>query len=187
MQPDGKMSITGYAVARRVDLCRWPVLGEARSRTPPGSAVADLVAARLPAAEWITLLIGSISYLLGLSLVELGKSSIAVSVKTGVPLSSTPLGASLCMLPWRYKLFGVAGGRLVRRILKRRFPAALLDRPKSRLGAPLERLHRIGRRMRAVHTPATIRKLWGYHRANCRDLRVPRQMRLLLWGLRTCK
>ena len=116
-------------------------------------------------------------------LVKVDRAAMAVSLETRVPF----LDRSLLDLAWRMPLDAkLRDGRtkwVLRQVLERHVPAALVDRPKMGFGLPIGSWLRQGLAPWAEHLldekrlrdqqlldPAPIRKAWSDHQSGRRDL-----------------
>jgi asparagine synthase (glutamine-hydrolysing) len=116
-------------------------------------------------------------------LVKVDRAAMAVSLETRVPF----LDRRLLDLAWRLPLDAkLRGGRtkwLLRQVLDRHVPAALVERPKTGFGLPIgswlrgdlapwaDDLLDEGRlREQGVLDPAPVRRAWELHRSGHRDL-----------------
>jgi asparagine synthase (glutamine-hydrolysing) len=152
----------------------------------------------LSVAEW-TMFADAIHFLPGDILTKVDRASMAVSLETRAPLLDIRLFAHAWALPMSDKISGGQGKKILRDILYRHVPRALVDRPKQGFGVP------IGAWMRGplkdwtadmIHhpvlkdtfglDPAIIEKIWQDHitgRAPTRDT-VWRLCVLSGWGQR---
>jgi asparagine synthase (glutamine-hydrolysing) len=70
-------------------------------------------------------------------LMKMDKMSMAASIEGRVPLLDHPLVEWAARLPARLKVRGLEGKHLLRRLARRRLPAAIIDRPKVGFTVPL--------------------------------------------------
>jgi asparagine synthase (glutamine-hydrolysing) len=78
------------------------------------------------------------SYLPGDILTKVDRMSMANSIEARVPLLDHRLVEFACSLPVELRMRGGSGKYLLKRALRGRIPAELLDRPKQGFGVPLE-------------------------------------------------
>ena len=70
-------------------------------------------------------------------LMKMDKMSMAASIEARVPLLDHPLVEWAARLPDRFKLRGLEGKVLLKRLARRRLPRAVVDRPKVGFAVPL--------------------------------------------------
>jgi asparagine synthase (glutamine-hydrolysing) len=124
------------------------------------------------------------TYLLDDILTKVDKMSMAVSLEARVPLLDHKLLEFAATVPSSLKLKNGRGKHLLRRLLGRRVPQSIVDRPKHGFEAPtgawlrgplapmVDALLVDGRlRDRGVFDDGAVRKLWREHREGSRDHR----------------
>ncbi len=70
-------------------------------------------------------------------LMKMDKMSMAASIEARVPLLDHPLVEWAATLPAAFKVRGMDGKRLLKRLARKRLPAAIVDRPKVGFTVPL--------------------------------------------------
>jgi asparagine synthase (glutamine-hydrolysing) len=115
-------------------------------------------------------------------LVKVDRASMAVALELREPLLDHRLVEFAWQLPLGYKIHDGRGKRILRDVVYRYVPAALIDRPKTGFGIPINRwlrgtlrdwadellsvqkLNRAG-----IFNSHKIRLLWDEHQSNKRD------------------
>jgi asparagine synthase (glutamine-hydrolysing) len=127
-----------------------------------------------------------VSYLPDDILVKVDRASMAVSLETRIPLLDHRLIEFAWRVPMRTKVAGGTAKRLLRSVLYRYVPQALLDRPKMGFGVPIDSWLRGPLRPWADHlldpvrlkaqgflAPEPITRAWREHRDQVRDWHYP--------------
>lgn len=118
---------------RLVSLWQKPTLLLPGSHEPPSALDQP---PDLPLLERMMLL-DTVSYLPDDILAKVDRAAMAVSLETRVPLLDHRLFELAWRLPNAYKLHGGIGKRVLREVLYRYVPPALVERPKMGFGVPL--------------------------------------------------
>ncbi|MDR0867711.1 MAG: asparagine synthase (glutamine-hydrolyzing) [Planctomycetota bacterium] len=139
------------------------------------------------AGDWSSLaaqamLIDQENYLPDDLLVKIDRAAMAHTLETRAPLLDCRLAALAWRLPMNYKIRGATGKIILRKILARRLPDALLSRQKKGFGVPLAQWLRGGLRDwgESLLTPARLQndgfftapavtKMWNEHQSGKRD------------------
>src|SRR4051794_13677472 len=159
----------GSDAARVLDRTQWPPLGNPIERM---------------------MYFDQISYLPDDILTKVDRASMAVSLEAREPLLDYRLVEFAWTLPLSMKVRAAKGKRVLRRVLERYVPAALIERPKMGFGVPLEQWLR-GRlrawveslldpaaiRAQGLLDPEPIRARWEDHLAGRGDWKHH------LWGV----
>jgi len=124
------------------------------------------------------------TYLVDDIMTKVDKMSMAVSLESREPLLDHKLLEFAATVPSSLKLKNGRGKHLLRRLLERRIPKSIVDRPKHGFEAPIgewlrgplapmvDRLLRDGRlRDRGVFDDRAVAALWAEHREGARDHR----------------
>ncbi len=117
----------------------WPDVSGLLPAAVPPSCLVDappLTAARLPFPAWM-MLMDQLTYLPGDILTKVDRASMAVALEARGPL----LDHRVVELAWRLPLdekLGPSGGKLIlRRLLARRLPPEIMERPKQGFAVPI--------------------------------------------------
>jgi len=94
----------------------------------------------LPDGDWLdrVILADQLTYLPDDQLAMVDRASMAVSLEVRVPILEPPVVEFAWRLPHRLKIRNGSGKWLLRHILYRRVPRALVDRPKMGLSVPID-------------------------------------------------
>ncbi|MDF2369219.1 MAG: asparagine synthase (glutamine-hydrolyzing) [Rhizobiaceae bacterium] len=96
-----------------------------------------LALTQLDAAEWM-MAMDSISYLPGDILVKVDRAAMAASLETRAPFLDARVVKAAWALPKEQKIASGGGKQILRRVLDRHVPRALIDRPKQGFAVPLD-------------------------------------------------
>jgi asparagine synthase (glutamine-hydrolysing) len=131
--------------------------------------------------EWM-MRTDAVTYLPDDILAKVDRAAMAVGLETRVPFLDPRVVAFAWRLPLSYRLREGESKRVLRRVLYRHVPRALVERPKAGFAVPLaawlrgplrdwaESLLAEGRLQREGYfTPAPIRKAWAEHLSGRRD------------------
>lgn len=124
----------------------------------------------------------TISYLPGDILAKVDRASMAVSLETRVPFLDHRVVEYAWRLPMSAKIRGGQGKRILREILYRHVPRALIERPKTGFGVPLARwlcgplrewaedlLDERKIRDEGIFDPVRVRTMWSEHLSGTRQ------------------
>jgi len=108
------------------------------------------------------------TYLPGDILTKIDRATMAVSLEGRIPFLDHRVAEFAWRLPLALKVRGVEGKRIVRQLVHRHVPRALMDRPKSGFGVPIEEWLRGPLRdwAESLLNPRSVRSS-GYFDANC--------------------
>lgn len=148
----------------------------------PGSdeyqSILDKTAGRLGAMDFVTrmMLLDTMTYLPDDILTKVDRASMAMSLEARAPLLDHRVVEFAARLPVRMKVRGGVGKLPLRRLLYRRVPRELIERPKMGFGLPVgqwlrgplrgwgEGLLEEGRlRREGFFDPAPLRHMWAEH------------------------
>lgn len=156
----------------------WSTASEALvGQDPDAHPVKDLDEAWLPGLPEAMMWIDTHSYLPDDILVKVDRASMAVSLEARVPLLDHRLVEFAWGVPTDQKT-GPSNKWLLKQVLYRYVPPALVDRPKMGFGIPIESwlrgplrdwaedlLHEPSLRDQGFLDPSSVRKLWDDHRS----------------------
>jgi asparagine synthase (glutamine-hydrolysing) len=168
---------------------RWVLTSEARNGLPasvysePDAIFRESLAGDAVSVPDATIAAYVRGYLQEDILVKVDRASMATSLEVRAPLLDPRLIAFLGAVPPSLKLRGLTGKYLLRRLMRGRLPAAIIDRPKQGFGVPLnawlrtvlapllrERLEPGRLRRAGVLEPAVVGALVEDHLAGRREL-----------------
>jgi asparagine synthase (glutamine-hydrolysing) len=134
----------------------------ARLSAPPSYAAMHRIAEGVPASPWLNqvLYLDLKGYLAEGVLQKVDRASMACSLEVRVPLLDRRVVEVAASLPPRMKLKGFRTKHILKKTMRGRVPAAVLDRPKKGFGVPLARWFRgdLAPLLRDVCAPATLRR-----------------------------
>ena len=128
----------------------------------------------------------TLGYLPGDILTKVDRASMAVSLEVRAPLLDHRVAALAWSLPMALKIRNGDAKWILRQVLYRHVPPALVDRPKAGFGIPVgawlraelrdwaeDLLDEPSLRAAGIFNPAPIRKLWSQHLAGVRNNHAP--------------
>ncbi|MBN8544217.1 MAG: asparagine synthase (glutamine-hydrolyzing) [Alphaproteobacteria bacterium] len=133
-------------------------------------------------AEWM-MLQDALTYFPGDIMAKVDRASMAVSLETRTPFTDPDLIALAWRMPLHQKIRGNKGKWLLRQVLYRYVPEALIERPKSGFSIPLAQWLRGPLKGWAADllapdllkrqgylNPQTVQQLWNAHQSGGRDM-----------------
>ena len=124
----------------------------------------------------------AVTYLPDDILTKVDRATMAASLEARVPFLDPEVAALAWRLPRPLKVHGGTGKWLLRRLLHRYVPAALVERPKAGFGVPLgdwlrgplrpwaeDLLAEGALRQAGILDPAGVRRMWAEHASGRRD------------------
>jgi asparagine synthase (glutamine-hydrolysing) len=134
----------------------------ARLSAPPSYAAMHRIAEGVPAAPWLdqVLYLDLKGYLAEGVLQKVDRASMACSLEVRVPLLDRRVVEVAASLPPHMKLKRFRTKHILKKTMRGRLPAAVLDRPKKGFGVPLARWFRgeLAPLLRDVCEPAALRR-----------------------------
>ncbi|MFZ4125919.1 MAG: asparagine synthase (glutamine-hydrolyzing) [Rickettsiales bacterium] len=148
----------------------------------PPDLLPKLGGLNLDYAEWM-MLQDALTYFPGDIMTKVDRASMAVSLETRTPFTDPDLIALAWSMPMSMKIRGGKGKWLLRQVLNRYVPPALIERPKSGFSIPLAQwlrgpLKNWAEDLLAPETltrqgylnPRTVQQLWNAHQSGGRDM-----------------
>jgi asparagine synthase (glutamine-hydrolysing) len=134
----------------------------ARLSAPPSYAALHRIAEGVPATPWLNqvLYLDLKGYLAEGVLQKVDRASMACSLEVRVPLLDRRVVEVAALLPPGMKLKRFRTKHILKKTMRSRLPAAVLDRPKKGFGVPLARWFRgeLAPLLRDVCEPAALRR-----------------------------
>jgi len=167
----------------QLSLWRDPAAVMLRAPAPP-AGILGAPGFGLPAAPRLDRMLhaDSLTYLPDDILVKVDRAAMAVSLETRIPLLDHRIVEFAWSLPPELKRRGGVGKWVLRQVLARHVPDALIDRPKQGFGAPTgawvrgglrawaeEALSEASLRDGGLLRPDAVRRLWAQHLAGRHD------------------
>jgi asparagine synthase (glutamine-hydrolysing) len=119
-------------------ICAWPRGEEpVKARAAHAAAVETTGAAHLADPAERMMYLDALSYLPDDILVKVDRAAMACSLETRAPLLDHRVAAAAWRAPGGMKIQGGVGKALLRKILARHVPAALMERPKAGFAIPI--------------------------------------------------
>lgn len=158
----------------------------ARGREPPGPFVDATIARDIPNFIQRMQYVDTVTYLPDDILVKVDRATMAVALEGRVPLLDHRVVEHAWSLPLAAKVNGGVGKKLLRRVLNRYVPEALVERPKMGFGVPIGDWLRgplrdwaetllAPKRLAAedIINPQPVGELWRQHLAGANNWQYP--------------
>ncbi|MCC6469019.1 MAG: asparagine synthase (glutamine-hydrolyzing) [Alphaproteobacteria bacterium] len=158
----------------------------ARGREPPGPFVDATIARDIPNFIQRMQYVDTVTYLPDDILVKVDRATMAVALEGRVPLLDHRVVEHAWSLPLATKVNGGVGKKLLRRVLNRYVPEALVERPKMGFGVPIGDWLRgplrdwaetllAPKRLAAedIINPQPVGELWRQHLAGANNWQYP--------------